>query len=63
MTPAMKKQAKITNDEATRKGLVLGVIEEANTAYFALTNAQGNVVWGGEKPPTTAEIDDAAKAC
>lgn len=58
----MKAKAKAANAEATRKGLVLGVIEEAGTAYFALTDAQGNVVWGGEKPPTTEEIDSATKA-
>ena len=62
MTPAMRAKAKAAYNEATRKGLALGVIEEANTAYFALTNAQGNVVWGGEKPPTTEEIDAATKA-
>lgn len=62
MTPAMKAKAKAANDEAARKGLVLGVIEDKDTSYFALINAQGNLVWGGEKPPTTDEIDTATKA-
>lgn len=58
----MKKQAKAANDEATQKGLALGVIEDGIAAYFVLTCGKGNVVWGGEKPPTTEEIDTACKA-
>jgi hypothetical protein len=62
VTPATKKRAIEANAEAARKGLTLGVITDTDSGYFALTNAQGNVVWGGEKPPTTEEIDTALKA-